>query len=74
LTRKAKIDGHGEAFSTAAAPADGLVYSFTVVLEPHGFQIRKKDGSVLDEVKSDGKDWTKARLSVKGDGYFDVRR
>jgi hypothetical protein len=74
LNRKAKIDKETEPMTKAVGPTDDLVYSFTVVLDAHGVQVRSRDGSVLDEVKSDGRDWTKAKLSVKGDAYFDVRR
>ena len=73
LTRKAKISGNTQSSSTNVSPADNLVYSFVVTLEPHGVQIRNKAGSLLDDFRNDAKNWTRARIKVKGDAYFDVR-
>ncbi len=74
VNRKSKINGVSDSNSHSVSPADNLLYSFTVVLDAHGVQIRNKDGSLLDEVKTDAKDWIHARIAIKGDAFFDVRR
>ncbi len=74
LRRKAKVDGDNKTASVGVAPADELQYRFAVVLDPHGVQIKGKDNAILDDFRSDGVDWTRARITIRGGAYFDVRR
>ena len=74
LNRKGKTSTGNDSASNEVAPADNLIYSFVVVLDTHGVQIKNKDGAVIDNFKSEGVDWTRGRISIKGNAFFDVRR
>ena len=74
LTRKSKVDNDKESATTSVNPTDDTQYTFRLVLDAHGVQLRTKDGAMLDDFKTDGHDWTHARIRVKGDAFFDVRR
>jgi serine/threonine protein kinase len=74
LTRKTKLDHGPEPNSHAVSPDGDLLYNFVLELDAHGIRIKTKDGAVIDDFRNDAHDWTHAKIGVKGNAYFDVRR
>ncbi|HEY3454736.1 MAG TPA: protein kinase [Bryobacteraceae bacterium] len=74
LVRKKRLGGEESKTVEKADASDGAAaYSVIVTLEEHRVQTKRKDGVLLDEFSDEKRDWSQAKVAIKGDALFVVR-